>query len=129
MRRLLPPLAAIAALATATAAFGAANGTAYLYLHATPVVARTQQEHVVLQPAPTGLCRITVFNGRTRMRAKRVDRWGLGLYPKRSLRVDDNRIAWTWTVEARTALGRWRIRIRCGSARPVQTEFRVIRYY
>jgi hypothetical protein len=129
MRRLLLPLAAIAALTTATAAFGARNDTTYFYFHATPVVARTQQEHVVLQPAPTGLCRITVSNGRIRMRAKRVDRWGLGLYPKRSLRVDDRRIAWTWTVEPTTPLGRWRIRIRCGSARPLQTEFRVIRYY
>ena len=127
MRLLLPSLVAIAALTTATAAFGRPNGTAYFYFHAKPVVARGEQAHVVLQPAPAGLCRITVSNGDTRMRAERVDRRGLGLYPKRSLRVHDNRIAWTWKVEPKTPLGRWWIRIRCGSARLLQTEFRVIR--
>jgi hypothetical protein len=126
VRRLLPSVVSIAALTTATVAFGARNDTALFYFHAKPLVARGEQAHVVLQPAPTGLCRITVSNGRTRMRAKRVDRWGLGLYPKRSLPGDDNRLAWTWIVEPKTALGRWRIRVRCGSARPLQTEFRVV---
>jgi hypothetical protein len=125
VKRLLPAIVAIGALATATGAFGAPDDTAYFYFHAKPLVARGEQAHVVLQPAPAGLCRITVSNGRTRMRAKRVDRWGLGLYAKRA--GGDNRLAWTWIVEPKTALGRWRIRIRCGSARPLQTEFRVVR--
>jgi hypothetical protein len=125
VRPLLLSVATFAALTTATAAFGAPNDAAYFYFHAKPLVARGEQAHVVLQPAPAGLCKITVSNGRTLMRAKRVARWGLGLYAKRA--GGDSRIAWTWIVEPKTALGVWRIRIRCGSARPLQTEFRVIR--
>jgi hypothetical protein len=125
MKRLLACLATIAVLTTATAAFGAPNETAPLVFYAKPVVARGEQAHVVLQPAHAGLCKITVSNGRTRMRAKRVDRYGLGLNSKRP--GGDNRIAWTWIVEPKTPLGRWRIRIRCGSAHPLQTEFRVVR--
>src|SRR5215471_18463049 len=69
MRRLLPPVAAIAALTAATAAFGAANDTAYLHVSRSVYVG--DQAHVVLQPAPAGLCRITVSKVHTRMRAKR----------------------------------------------------------
>ena len=122
MRRLLPPVAAIAALTAATAAFGAANGTAYLHVSRSVYVG--DQAHVVLQPAPAGLCRITVSKGRTRVRAKREVRQGLGLYPKRSLGRNDYRVAWTWTVEPKWPDGWWRIRIHCSSARPVQTEFK-----
>jgi hypothetical protein len=44
-----------------------------------------------------------------------------GLYPKRGARI-----SWTWKVGTRKTLGRWPIRITCGSAGSLNTSFVVI---
>lgn len=122
-------VATVAALLVASTAAFAAPGRApgYHYYKVKSPVARGLQAHVVVQPAAAGLCRITVSKGGIQMRAKRIGRWGLGLYPKRSKPADDNRVAWTWKVPLKSALGMWRVRVSCGHAATLQKTFRVIR--
>lgn len=123
------PLAVVGIAAMGTgAAVAAPDSTATARLiRVKPLVARGDQAHLVANVVPARLCEITVSKGSTRMRPKRVNRWGLGLYPKRSTAGHDYRLAWTWTVGANTALGVWRIRVSCGSAGSLQTTFRVVR--
>jgi hypothetical protein len=128
VRRLLPSVVAIAALIAATTAFAARNGEASARLvKVKTTVARGDQAHLVANVVPARLCTIAVSKRGTRMKPKRVDRWGLGLYPKRSTAGGDYRLAWTWTVGPHTALGPWRIRVDCGSAGSFQTTFTVVR--
>ena len=132
--RRLPALiasAVIAALVTSTAAFARHDSTVrsgYLYFHVKSPVVTGQLAHVVVQ-GRTGLCRITVSKGGTEMRP----RWG-GLSPLTSTnplapvlskRVDDNRVAWQWTVPTNTPLGQWHVRVNCGRAAPLQGTFLV----
>jgi len=117
----------IAALVASTGAFAAAHSTANFHAYVKSPVARGLQGHVVIQPGYAGLCRISVSKGGTQMRAKRVDRWRLGLYPKRSKDVNDYRVEWTWIVPPKTPLGLWNVRVNCGRAETLRKTFRVIR--
>jgi hypothetical protein len=118
----------VAALVASTAAFAAPDSTAqFHYYKVKSPVARGLQAHVVVDATPAGLCRITVSKGGIQMQAKRIDRWGLGLYPKRSKSVDDYRVAWTWRVPPKSTLGLWRVRVNCGRAGILQKTFTVIR--
>jgi hypothetical protein len=45
------------------------------------------------------------------------------LAPKLSKRAYDNRVAWQWWVPTNTPLGQWRVRVNCGSAKPLQGTF------
>ena len=120
----------IAASLAASAAF-AASTTTPTRLYVKSPVARGLQGHLVAQPVGPGshLCSITVFKSgpsHVLMRAKRVDRWGLGLYPKRVGPFSDGRIAWTWVIPRNTTLGWWRVRLSCGSAGSFRTSFKVV---
>ena len=122
-------LLAISTLAAATSAFAAARSesSARLVTLKSPVV-RGEQGHLVAYVDPGLLCGMTVFKSHPylRMRPKRVDRWGLGLYPKHS-DTDNGRIAWTWVVGGDTPLGSWRANVRCGHTTVIRTSFRLIR--
>jgi hypothetical protein len=123
--RLSSVSAVIAALVVSTAAFAAQSTIRYLYFHVKSPVPRGQLAHVVVQGL-TGLCRITVSKEGSRMRLRRSTLVN-PLAPKLSKREDDNRVAWQWWVPANTPLGRWRVRVDCGRAQPLQGTFSVIR--
>lgn len=118
MKRLLLLLAAIAALEGATAALAARNivATARLVSVTSPV-ARNARARLVAHVVPSERCTIAVFYATGRSRAR-------GLDPKRPVR---GRVSWTWTVAANTALGRWPIQVKCGSAGSFRTHFTVVR--
>jgi hypothetical protein len=128
MRRLLPPVAAVAALVAATSAFGASSRTALTpTFRVKPLVVRGEQAHLAAEVGtPARPCGIAVFKRSpyVRMRPRLVNRWGLGLYPKRP---SDGRVAWTWIVGTSTQLGRWWIHVSCGRAISFRTSFKVIR--
>jgi hypothetical protein len=118
--------AVIAALVASTAAFATHDGAArsgYLYFHVKSPVVTGQLAHVVVQ-GRTGLCRITVSKGGAQMRPK----WGglspltsaNPLAPVPSIQVDDNRVAWQWTVPIKTPPGQWQVRVNCGRAATLQ---------
>jgi hypothetical protein len=62
---------------------------------------------------PSRTCSITVYYKSGPSHAQ-------GLYPKRP-RL--GRVSWTWKVGTRTTLGRWPIRVSCGSAGSFRTSF------
>lgn len=96
-------------------------------LNAKPLVVRGTQAHVAGEiGTPARPCRITVYKRSpyVRMRPRRIDRWGLGLYPKRP---SDGRIAWTWIVGPNTTPGKWWIHVTCGPTHSFQTSFEVRR--
>ena len=118
MKRLLPPVAAIAALVAATAAFAAPTAamTARLVSVTSPA-RRNSYATLVAHVVPRQVCRIAVYYKSGASHAQ-------GLYPKfpRS-----GRVSWTWKVGGNTTLGRWPIRVSCGRAGLFWTHFRVIR--
>jgi len=128
MKRMALISAAMVALVTATVAIAAPNRPASTpTFRVKPLVVRGLQAHLAAEiGTPAKPCGITVFKRSPyrRMRAKRVDRWGLGLYPKRP---SDGRVAWTWIVGTSTPLGRWWIRVSCGRSVSFLTSFKVIR--
>jgi len=117
--------AVIAALVASNAAFAAQSTVRYLYFTVKSPVPRGQLAHVVVQGL-TGLCRISVSKGGSQMQLRPLTRVN-PLAPKLSKRGDDNRVAWQWWVPTNTPLGQWRVRVNCGSARPLQGTFSVIR--
>ena len=128
MRGRLLLLTASAALAAATTALAGPNDTASSrWAIVKPTVVRGEQGHLVAYVDTTQPCRITVFRRHpyVRMRPKRVDRWGLGLYPKRA-DTDDGRVAWAWIVGTKTPLGRWWVHLSCAPAVSLRTSFRVV---
>jgi hypothetical protein len=118
MKRLLPSVAVIAALVAATAAFAASNtaSTARLVSVTSPV-RRNAHATLVAHVAPARRCTIAVLYKSGPSQAQ-------GLNPKRPVR---GRVSWTWMVGGNTTLGRWPIKVNCGSAGAFTTRFRVIR--
>lgn len=118
--------AVIAALIASTVAVAAPDSTTrsrYLYFHVKSPVPRGELAHVVVQ-GRTGLCRITVSKRGAQMKLGSRTA-GNPLAPISSKRVDDNRIAWQWTVPASSPLGQWHVRVTCGREAPLQGTFLV----
>jgi hypothetical protein len=80
-------------------------------------VSRGERETLVawVRPRPVRRCAISVWdkNGITHAH---------GLYPKRPVH---GRVSWTWTVAAKTNLGKHRVIVNCGSAGALRTLFKV----
>jgi len=117
MKRVLPSAAAIAALVAATAAYAAPKAavTARLVSVTSPV-ARNAHATLVAHVVPARRCTIAVLYKSGPSHAQ-------GLNPKRPVH---GRVSWTWKVGGNTTLGRWPIRVNCGSAGSFRTHFRVI---
>lgn len=113
---------ALSTLAVAVAIVSnAAARSRPVYFKVKSPVARGQLAHVVVDGG-TGLCRITVSQKGTEMQPG--GRAGVNaLAPKRSNRSDDNRVAWEWHVSINAPLGRWSVRVTCGSAAPLKGAF------
>jgi hypothetical protein len=118
VKRLLPSVAAAAALLTATAAFAAPNSTSTARLvHVTSPVEAGADATLTAHVAPAKRCTITVHY----MSGPSVAQ---GLYPKRPR---NGRVSWTWMVGTNTTGGRWPISVNCGTAGSFRTSFKVIR--
>jgi len=116
VKRLLPSVAALAALLTATAALAGPNTTSKARLiRVTSPVAPRARATLVARVVPARRCTITVRVKRHRVNAR-------GLRPKRPVQ---GRVSWTWTVGARAPNGTWPIQVDCGSAGSFRTHFTV----
>jgi hypothetical protein len=117
VKRLLLPVAGIAAAVASTAAFAAPNATATARLvSVTSPVARNAHATLVAHVVPSRRCTITVLYKSGPSHAQ-------GLNPKRPV---NGRVSWTWMVGGNTTLGVWPIQVSCGSAGSFRTHFRVI---
>jgi hypothetical protein len=118
MKRLLPLVAAIAALLTATAALAAHNTTVTARLvHVTSPVRPGADATLTAHVVPAKRCTITVHY-------KSGPSVAQGLYPKRPR---NGRVSWTWMVGTNTTQGRWPISVHCGTAGSFRTSFKVAR--
>jgi hypothetical protein len=118
MKPLLLTLVASAALAAAAAAFAAPNGSTMARLvRVTSPARRNSYATLVARVVPARRCTIAVLYKSGPSQAQ-------GLNPKRPVR---GRVSWTWKVGGNTTLGRWPIKVSCGSAGSFLTHFRVIR--
>lgn len=118
-------LVVFSTLAVVVAIVGnAVAASRYLYFKVKSPVARGQLAHVVVQ-GRTGLCRIAVFKNGIQMQLGH--RTVNPLARRLSKPEDDHRVAWQWHVPTNTALGRWRVRVTCGDAAPLQGTFAVTR--
>jgi hypothetical protein len=118
VKRLLPSVAAIAALLSATAAFAAPDATATARLvRVTSPVKHNAQASLVAKVDSAHRCTITV-------RYKNGPSQARGLKPKYPVH---GRVSWTWIVGGNTTLGTWPIRVDCGSAGLFRTRFKVVR--
>jgi hypothetical protein len=116
LKRLLLSGAVAVALLCATAAFGAANTAAMARLvRVTSPVARGHRATLVARVAPVRRCSIAVYykNGPAHLNPKMLVGGGL--------------VSWTWVVGRSTPLGRWPIKVACGSSGSFRTHFRVVR--
>jgi hypothetical protein len=96
------------------------NSAAFYFpeVRVTPLpVSRGERESLVawVRPRPVQRCTITVWDKSGITHAQ-------GLYPKRPVQ---GRVSWTWTVGAKTNLGKHRVIVSCGSAGALRTLFRV----
>jgi hypothetical protein len=118
MKRLLLAFVAIVALVGATAAFAASSAaTRARLVSVTSPARRNSYATLVARVVPARRCSITVYYKSGPSEAQ-------GLYPKRPR---NGRVSWTWKVGGNTTLGRWPIKVSCGSAGRFTTHFRVIR--
>jgi hypothetical protein len=118
VKRLLCSVIGIAALVAAAAAFAAPDTAATARLVGVTSPARRNAEAAVTaHVVPAHRCTIAVLYKSGPSHAK-------GLNPKRPFH---GFVIWKWRVGGNTTLGRWPIRVNCGSAGSFQTHFRVVR--
>jgi hypothetical protein len=89
-------------------------------IRVSPLVQRGKLGYIVLHAYPgTPRCTLTEsYKGRA---SHPPD-----LRPKRPDAADGGRLAWNWRVGKHATLGRWQLRVNCGSAGSLQTSFRVV---
>jgi hypothetical protein len=118
VKRLVPLVAGVAALAAATAVLAAPTTTATARLvSVTSPVRRNAHATLVAHVVPARRCTITVLYKSGASHAQ-------GLSPKRPTH---GYVTWKWKVGGNTTLGIWPIQVSCGSAGSFRTHFRVIR--
>jgi len=122
MKHMLLVVAMAAALVASTTAFAAPARTETVHLlRVTRLVHRPGHGEIVakLSSARTSPCTITIDRGSQELRPSKGwnpqnPSWGHWLN-------------WGWLIKPNTLLGRWQIRINCGSAGSLRTSFKVIR--
>ena len=118
MKRLLSSAVVIAAVLGVAAAFAATNAaTRARLVRVTSPVARNAHATLVAHVVTARRCTIAVLYKSGPSQAR-------GLNPKRPVQ---GRVSWTWMVGGNTTLGRWPIRVSCGSAGSFRTHFTVVR--
>jgi hypothetical protein len=116
LKKLLVPVAGIAALVAAAVAIASPTVTATARLvRVTSPASPGSYATLVARVAPARRCTITVYY-------KSGPSVAQGLYPKRPR---NGRVSWTWMVGTNTTAGRWPIQVRCGSAGSFRASFRV----
>jgi hypothetical protein len=121
VKRLTLLAVGVAALVAAAAAFAATSTTASTRLVSiTSPARRNSYATLVARVVPAHRCSIAVYYKSGPSHAQ-------GLYPKGPAPGGGGRISWTWKVGGNTTLGRWPIKVNCGSAGAFTTHFRVIR--
>jgi micrococcal nuclease len=117
MRRLVLSGMVVAALVAASAAFAApASTTMARLISVTSPAARNSYATLAARVVPASRCTIAVLYKSGPSHAQ-------GLNPRRPV---NGRVFWTWKVGGNTTIGRWPIRVNCGSAGAFHTYFRVV---
>ena len=122
MKHMLLAVATAAELVASTTAFAAPARTETVHLlMVTRLLHRTEHGRIVakLGSARNTPCTITINRGSRELRPSSGSNpehpsWGYWLN-------------WGWLIKPNTQLGRWQIRINCGSAGSLRTSFKVIR--
>ena len=118
MKRLVPTVVGIAALASTAAAFAASSSaTSARLVGVTSPARRNAEAALVAHVVPARRCMIAVLYKSGPSHAQ-------GLSPKRPVH---GYVTWKWKVGGNTTLGIWPIQVSCGSAGSFRTHFTVIR--